>query len=188
MLHVFRHLVERDLFSIVFDWLALLDARSSSLSVGIVFETWCRPRARPPLSLCISPLHFLRFPRDQDNLYLPTSSFLFWDLRPLWCRPHQSKPAQLTHTSLPAAGATAVHQTGVRYTLCSFYGSCWCLTFTHTSAQQCALYLLIWVFTQAADTERVRTSSLAYTFCARPNRRAQAYHYTPTSPQVMSLA
>ena len=53
MLHVFRHLVERDLFSIVFDWLALLDARSRSLSVGIVFETWCRPRARPPLSLCI---------------------------------------------------------------------------------------------------------------------------------------
>ena len=129
MLHVFRYLVERDLFSIVFDWLALLDARSSSLSVGIVFETWCRPRARPPLSLCISPLHFLRFPRDQDNLYLPTSSFLFWDLRPLWCRPHQSKPAQLTHTSLPAAGATAVHQTGVRYTLCSVYGSCWSLTF-----------------------------------------------------------
>ena len=119
-MHVFRHLVERDLFSIVFDWLALLDARSSSLSVGIVFETWCRPHARPPLSLCIFPLHFLRFPRDQGNLYLPTSSFLFWDLRPLWCRPHQSKPAQLTHTSLPAAGATAVHQTGVRYTLSSF--------------------------------------------------------------------
>ena len=69
--------------------------------------------------LCIFPLFFLRFPRDQGNLYLPTS-FLFWDLRPLWCRPHQSKPAQLTHTSLPAAGATAVHQTGVRYTLCSF--------------------------------------------------------------------
>ena len=146
MLHVFRHLVERDLFSIVFDWLAFLDACSSSLSVGIVFETWCRPCARPPLSLCISPLHFLRFPRDQDNLYLPTSSFLFWDLRPLLCRPHQSKPAQLTHPSLPAAGATAVHQTGVRYMLCSFYGSCWCLTFTHTSEQQRALYLLIWVF------------------------------------------
>jgi len=121
-------------------------------------------------------------------IYIFQHLLSFWDLRPLWCRPHQSKPAQLTHTSLPAAGATAVHQTGVRYTLCSFYGSCWCLTFTHTSAQQCALYLLIWVFTQAADTERVRTSSLAYTFCARPNRRAQAYHYTPTSPQVMSLA
>ena len=107
----------------------------------IVFETWCRPRARPPLSLCISSLHFLRFPRDQDNLYLPRSSFLFWDLKPLWCRPYQIKPAQLTHTRLPAAGATAVHQTGVRYTLCSFYGSCWCLAFTHTSAQQRALYL-----------------------------------------------
>ena len=134
MLHVFRHSVERDLFSIVFDWLALLDAHSSSLSVGIVFETWCRPRARPPLSLCIIPLFFLRFPRDQDNLYLPTSSFLFWDLRPLWCRPHQSKPAaQLTYTSLPAAGAIAIHQTGV----CAIHAVlilrvCLCLTFTHT--------------------------------------------------------
>ena len=116
----------------------------------------------PPRTPTSLTLHFLRLLKDQDNLHLPTSSFPFWDLRPLWFRPHQSKPAQFTHTSLPAAGATAVHQTGVRYTLCSFYGYCWCLTFTHTSAQQCALYLLIWVFTQAAETERVRTLSLTY--------------------------
>ena len=97
MLHVFRHLVERDLFSIVFDWLAFFDARSSSLSVGIVFETWCRPCARPPLSLCISPLHFLRFPRDQDNLYLPTSSFLLGSETPLVQT--ASKQAGTTHES-----------------------------------------------------------------------------------------
>ena len=72
MLHVCRYQVERDLFSIVFDWLALLDARSSSLSVGIVFETWCRPRARPPLSLCISS----GFQETGITyVYLPTSSF-----------------------------------------------------------------------------------------------------------------
>ena len=129
VMSVCRYQVERDLFSNVFDWLALLDTRSSSLSVGIVFETW------PPRTPTSLTLHFLRLLKDQDNLHLPTSSFPFWDLRPLWFRPHQSKPAQFTHTSLPAAGATAVHQTGVRYMLCSFYGSsCWCLTFTHTSA------------------------------------------------------
>ena len=96
MLHVFGYLIERDLFSIVFDWLALLDARSSSLSVCIVFETWCRPRARPPISLCISPLHFLRFPRDQDNLYLPTSSFLLGSETPLVQT--ASKQAGTAHT------------------------------------------------------------------------------------------
>ena len=147
-------------FSIVFDWLAFFDARSSSLSVGIVFETWCRPCARPPLSLCISPLHFLRFPRDQDNLYLPTSSFLFWDLRPLWCRPHQSKPAQLTHTSLPAAGATAVHQTGVRYTLCSFL---WVL-------------LVPDVYTHVSTAVRVVSADLGFYTSRR--HRARAYVIT----------
>ena len=104
VLHVSRYLVERDLFSIVFDWLALLDARSLSL-----FRRYCvRDGVSPPRTPTSLTLYFLRFLRDQDNLYLLTSSSLFWDLRPLWYRPHQSKPAQLTHTSLPASGAAAV--------------------------------------------------------------------------------
>ena len=133
------------------------------LFVGIVVRDVVQPCARPPshsaFPLCISSGF-----QETRIIYIFQHLLSFWDLRPLWCRPHQSKPAQLTHTSLPAAGATAVHQTGMRYTLCSFYGSCWCLTFTHTSAQQCALYLSADLgFYTAADAARVRTSSLAYT-------------------------
>ena len=158
MLHniLFRYLVERDLFSIVFDWLAILDARPSSLSVGIVFETWCRPRTRPPLSLRLSS----GFQETRTiHIFLHIFFPLLGSETPLG-RPHQSKPAQLTHTSLLAAGATAVHQTGVRYTLCSFYGSCWCLASTHThvstAVRVVSADLGFYTIIQVAETERVR--------------------------------
>ena len=74
---------------------------------------------RTPTSLTLHFLSaFLRFPRDQDNLYLPTSSFLFWDLRPLSLVQTASKQAGTAHThespcrrsysSTPADGC-AVH-------------------------------------------------------------------------------
>ena len=97
MLHVCRYQVERDIFGIVFDWLAFLDARSSSLSVGIVFETWCRPAHAH-----LSHSEFLPVPKDQDNLFVSTSSLLLGDLRPCGAaRIKASRHSSRTRVCLP---------------------------------------------------------------------------------------
>ena len=64
--------------------------------------------------LCISPLHFLRFPRDQDNLYLSSNIFF----------PLLGSETPLVQTASKQAGTAHTHESPCRRSYSSTPDGC----------------------------------------------------------------
>ena len=109
--------------------------------------------------LCISSLHFLRFPRDQDNLYLPTSSFLLGSETPL------------VQTASKQAGTAHTHESPCRRSYSSTPDGC---------AVHAVLILRVLlvpdVYTHVSTAVRVVSADLGFYTSRR--HRARAYVIT----------
>ena len=137
-----------------------MDASSS-----VSFRRYCCSRCgaalrTPTFSLCISPLHFLRFPRDQDNLYLPTSSFLLGSETPL------------VQTASKQAGTAHTHESPCRRSYSSTPDGC---------AVHAVLILRVLlvpdVYTHVSTAVRVVSADLGIYIISR-RHRAHAYVIT----------
>ena len=113
----------------------------------------------PPRTPTSLTLHFLRFPRDQDNLYLPTSSFLLGSETPL------------VQTASKQAGTAHTHESPCRRSYSSTPDGC-----AVHAVFILRVLLVPDVYTHVSTAARVVSADLGF-YTSRRHRACVRHHW-----------